>query len=100
MYSVRCSGASALNTGRVSPAGLARTKSPRRRQWRRPHLSGLIANALFREVGNKSGHYLGQDSDSVMLWLRGRHPGPRVHHRAIGLSAAVDLDDGAAHMGL
>jgi hypothetical protein len=33
-----------------------------------------------------------------MLWLRGRDPGPPVHHRAIGLSAAVDLEDEAAHI--
>jgi len=40
----------------------------------------------------------GQDSDSGMLWQRGRDPGRRVHHQAIGLSAAVDLEDGAAHI--
>jgi hypothetical protein len=27
-----------------------------------------------------------------MLWLRGRDPGPRLH-KAIGLSAAVDLEN-------
>ena len=40
----------------------------------------------------------GQDSDSGMLWQRGRDPGRRVHHQAIVLSAAVDLEDGAAHI--
>ncbi len=35
-----------------------------------------------------------------MLWLRGRDPGPRVHHRATGLFAAVDLEDGAAHISI
>jgi len=38
MYSVRCSGASAPNTGRVSPA--ERIKSPADRQWHSPHLLG------------------------------------------------------------
>jgi len=83
------------------PAASRRPGAPSRpadRQRHRPHPLGLIANALFQEVGNRSGLHRGQDSDSGMLWLRGRNPGPRVHHRAIGLSAAVDLEDGAAHI--
>ena len=83
------------------PAASRRPGAPSRpadRQRHRPHPLGLIANALFQEVGNRSGLHRGQDSDSGMLWLRGRDPGPRVHHRAIGLSAAVDLEDGAAHI--
>jgi hypothetical protein len=51
MYSVRCSGAPALNTGRVSPPA-ERAKSPTGRQRHRPRLLGLIANALFQEVGS------------------------------------------------
>src|SRR5437667_8504492 len=98
MYSVRGSGGSALNT---RPRLARRPSAPSRpadRQRHRPHLLGLIANALFQEVGNQSRLHRGPDSDSGMLWLRGRDPGPRIHHTAIGLSAAVDPEDGAAHI--
>jgi hypothetical protein len=51
MYSVRCSGASALNTGRVSPADRAHQVAPPTAGGT-GHLLGLIANALFQEVGS------------------------------------------------
>jgi hypothetical protein len=97
MYSVRCSGASVLNTGRVSPSGRAHQVA------HRPPAAQATPVGPNRQrplpgSRQQSRLHRGQDSDSGMLWLRGRDPGSRVHHRAIGLSAAVDLGAGAAHI--
>ena len=82
--------------------------SPGQPPYRTPSQPGSLVLNVLRQMLRcvraqyrpriQSRLHRGQDSDSGMLWQRGRDPGPRVHHQAIGLSAAVDLEDGAAHI--
>jgi hypothetical protein len=90
MYSVRCS-VCPRSIPAASRPPAERTKSPRR-----PPAAQATPVAPNRQRPLPGSRQLVQASSRSRK--RFRDPGPRVHHRAIGLSAAVDLEDGAAHI--
>ncbi len=96
MYSVRCSGASAPNTGRASPPA-ERTKSPRR-----PPAAQATPVGPNRQCPLPESRQPAQASRSRQRFrhaaaARQRSRPPRSPP-AIGLSAAVGLEGGAAHI--